>query len=136
MNTTNGATPAPGVPDVKPLTQQFRAAGAGRRCKKNTRPEQLSFLPPPPCRPTMPSLHSKAWLALRDMLEGPITQIDWLNWGRGWRLGAAFKELDYLGWPLGSEWVIADGHTNPIKSYFLLRAGLILAAEKFGKTAA
>jgi hypothetical protein len=42
-------------------TEQFRAAiaGAGRRFKKNTRPEQLSFLPPPPCRPTMPGLHSK-----------------------------------------------------------------------------
>ena len=39
--------------------------------------EQLSFLPPSPLSPYMPNLHSKAWLALLDMVEGPITQLDW-----------------------------------------------------------
>ena len=97
--------------------------------------EQLSFLPPPPLSPTMPSLHSKPWLALVDMMEGPITQIDWLNMGRGWRLSAAFKALDYLGWPVGSEWVLADGNPEPIKRYFLLPAGLSLAIERLGKRA-
>lgn len=98
--------------------------------------EQLSFLPPPPLSTTMPSLHSKAWLALLDMTQGPVTQIDWLNMGRGWRLSAAFKALDYLGWPVGSEWVLADGCAAPIKRYFLLPDGLSLAIQRLGERAA
>ena len=97
--------------------------------------EQLSFLPPSPLSPYMPNLHSKAWLALLDLVEGPITQLDWLNMGRGWRLSAAFKELGYYGWPVGSEWVQAEGWARPIKRYFLLPAGLNLAIEKLGERA-
>lgn len=97
--------------------------------------EQLSFLPPPPFCPILPKPYSKAWLALVDMVDGPITQIDWLNMGRGWRLSAAFKALDYLGWPLDSEWVLAEGCPSPIKRYFLLPAGLSLALEKLGRHA-
>ncbi len=91
--------------------------------------EQLSFLPPPPLSPTMPTAQSAAWLALRDMLTGPITQIDWLKLHRGWRLSAAIKTLDYCGWPVNSEWVHGVW-PNPIKRYFLPEAAHKLAAER------
>jgi len=91
--------------------------------------EQISFLPTPPLSPSMPSAYSKAWLALLDLTQGPLTQIDWLNMGRGWRLSAAFKELGYLGWPLDSEWVQAETWPQPIKRYWLKPEGLTLAIE-------
>jgi hypothetical protein len=39
-----------------------------------------------------------ASIALTDLLARDLTQIDWLNDGKGWRLAAAVKELGYLGW--------------------------------------
>lgn len=92
--------------------------------------EQLSFLPKPPLCPSMPAAYSKSWLALRDLTEGPLTQIDWLKMGRGWRLSAAFKELGYLGWPLDSEWVHSPAWPKPIKRYFLKAEGAEIAAER------
>ena len=92
--------------------------------------EQLSFLPRAELSPAMPSAYSKAWLALLDMTHGPLTQIDWLRMRRGWRLSAAFKELDYLGWPVDSEWVLAEGCPNPIKRYYLLPEGLSIAGDR------
>lgn len=92
--------------------------------------EQISFLPPPPLSPSMPSAYTKAWLALLDLTRGPLTQIDWLNMGRGWRLSAAFKELGYLGWPVDSEWVQAEAWPRPIKRYWLKSEGLTLATER------
>lgn len=92
--------------------------------------EQLTFLPKPPLCPSMPTAYSRAWLALRDLSEGPLTQIDWLKMGRGWRLSAAFKELGYLGWPLQTEWVESPAWPKPIKRYFLQPEGVDLAAER------
>lgn len=92
--------------------------------------KQLSFLPPPPLCPSMPPAYSKAWLALHDLCEGPLTQIDWLRMGRGWRLSAAFKELDYLGWPLESEWVESPAWPKPIKRYFLKAEGMEIATGR------
>lgn len=98
--------------------------------------EQLSFLPKPPLSPAMPGAYSKAWLALRDLTDGPLTQIDWLKMGRGWRLAAAVKELGYLGWPLDAEWVDTDAWPKPIKWYALKSEAAALAAERFKGAAA
>ena len=92
--------------------------------------EQLSFLPPPPLSPLMPSLHSKAWLALYDMLHGPVNQIDWLKLQRGWRLAAAVKELRYLGWQCADEWTQPAGCAARIKQYELTPQCRVIAAEK------
>lgn len=70
--------------------------------------------------PIPPERGCKAWLALLDMVQqGEITQIDWLNTGRGWRLAAAIKELKYLGWSIVAEWVQPASCQNPIKQYRL-----------------
>jgi hypothetical protein len=60
--------------------------------------EQLSFLPDEPFFAVLPPHGSKAETALRDLLGRDLTQRDWLREGKGWRLAAAVKELDYLGW--------------------------------------
>lgn len=60
--------------------------------------EQLSFLPPMPFCPLLPPHGSAAEQALNDLLERDITQIDWIAERKGWRLAAAIKVLDYLGW--------------------------------------
>lgn len=77
--------------------------------------------------PTLPRRTTKAWLALMDLTRTPLTQIDWLVMGRGWRLAAAFKQLDYLGWPLASEWIYSTSCTSRIKRYRLKPEGLRLA---------
>ncbi len=92
--------------------------------------EQLSFLPPIALSPQMPAMHTKAWLALLDLTRGKLTQIDWLETGRGWRLAAAIKELAYLGWPLVREWVRPNGRATRIKCYELAPAGLEIARER------
>lgn len=60
--------------------------------------EQLSFLPDEPFCACLPPKGSLAETALFDLLERDLTQRDWLREGKGWRLAAAVKELDYLGW--------------------------------------
>lgn len=60
--------------------------------------EQLSFLPDEPFFASLPPHGSLAETALFDLLERDLTQRDWLREGKGWRLAAAVKELDYLGW--------------------------------------
>lgn len=60
--------------------------------------EQLSFLPAEPFFPSLPPHGSLSETALFDLLERDLTQRDWLREGKGWRLAAAVKELDYLGW--------------------------------------
>jgi hypothetical protein len=83
-------------------------------------PEQTSFWPAPEFAPLLPSPGSKAEQALDDMLEHEsITQIDWLKSGKGWRLSAAVKELDYLGWDVVSIRVMAMGWGVKIARYSL-----------------
>jgi hypothetical protein len=62
--------------------------------------EQLSFLPDEPFFACLPPKGSQAETALFDLLECDLMQRDWLGegLGKGWRLAAAVKELDYLGW--------------------------------------
>lgn len=82
--------------------------------------EQLSFLPTPEFCPILPTAGSQAAQALEDLVNGDITQLDWIppNSFKGWRLSAAIKELDYLGWePRGI--FVECGRKRPIKRYSL-----------------
>lgn len=81
--------------------------------------EQLSFLPTPEFCPILPPPNSAASVALHDLLGRDITQIDWLREGKGWRLAAAVKELDYLGWEPKSILVQCGEWKNPIARYGL-----------------
>ena len=85
-------------------------------------PEQLPIfpdLPGPSFMPIMPPPNSAAALALYDLVERNITQIDWLREGKGWRLAAAVKELGYLGWEPDSIRMQCDGWARPIAVYAL-----------------
>ena len=81
--------------------------------------EQLSFLPPEPFCPLMPPLGSAAKQALTDLLARDLTQIDWLNERKGWRLSAAVKSLGYLGWEPISIMVQHPEWPNAIARYSL-----------------
>jgi hypothetical protein len=62
--------------------------------------EQLSFLPDEPFFACLPPKGSQAETTLFDLLERDLMQRDLLREGlaKGWRLAAAVKALDYLGW--------------------------------------
>lgn len=79
--------------------------------------EQLSFLPPVPFCPLLPPHGSAAEQALYDLMERDLTTPDWIAEGKGWRLAAAIKALDYLGWEPKSIMVLRDGWPRPIALY-------------------
>ena len=81
--------------------------------------EQLSFLPAPVFCPILPPAGSAAETALYDLLARDLTQIDWLRERKGWRLSAAVKALDYLGWEPRSIMVQHPAWPNPIARYSL-----------------
>ena len=81
--------------------------------------EQLSFLPAPVFCPIMPPSGSAAETALHDLLARDLTQIDWLNERKGWRLSAAVKSLGYLGWEPISIRVQHPDWPNAIARYSL-----------------
>lgn len=65
-----------------------------------------------------PSPDSLAGRALADMLQGKhLRQSEWLE--HSWRLAAAIKELDYLGWPVVSMPVQIPTRQRPIADYCL-----------------
>jgi len=81
--------------------------------------EQLSFLPTPAFCPILPPVGSAAETALNDLLSRDLTQIDWLNERKGWRLSAAVKSLDYLGWEPDSILIQHPEWPNAIARYSL-----------------
>jgi hypothetical protein len=81
--------------------------------------EQLSFLPTPAFCPILPPVNSAAETALNDLLARDLTQIDWLNERKGWRLSAAVKQLDYLGWEPDSIMIQHADWPNAIARYSL-----------------
>lgn len=83
------------------------------------KPEQLSFLPKPAFCPLMPPRGSAAERALTDLLARDLTQIDWLNERKGWRLAAAVKDLGYLGWEPDSIMINHADWPNSIALYSL-----------------
>ncbi len=81
--------------------------------------EQLSFLPEPLFCPLLPKRGSKEEQALHDLMERDLTTPDWIAEGKGWRLSAKVKELDYLGWEPVSVMVLCSGWAEPIARYSL-----------------
>ena len=84
-----------------------------------TTPEQIPMFEGPAFCPLMPPRGSAAEQALNDLLARDLTQIDWLDSGNGWRLAAAVKELDYLGWEPISIRVKCNGRIRKIARYSL-----------------
>jgi hypothetical protein len=76
--------------------------------------EQHSFLPELAFCPKSPYPNSAEYVALLALLEGELTQIEWLKRSIGWRLDAAIQELDYLGWEPESIPLKRDGWPKPI----------------------
>ncbi len=65
-----------------------------------------------------PKPDSQAGIALAQLLKGEhLRQAEWLH--VGWRLAAAIKELDYLGWPIVSMPVQIPSRKRPIADYSL-----------------
>jgi hypothetical protein len=81
--------------------------------------EQLSFLPTLDFCPLLPPHGSAAEQALHDLLARDITTPDWIAERKGWRLAAAIKELDYLGWEPISVMLQCPEWSNPIARYSL-----------------
>ncbi len=81
--------------------------------------EQLSFLPEPEFFPIAPPHGSAAEQALYDLLVRDWTTPEWDKAGNGWRLAAAVKDLDYLGWEPKSIRVQYPGRKRPIARYSL-----------------
>ena len=90
-----------------------------RTRQSNGASEQLSFLPEVPFCPKSPNPNSVEYAGLVALLEGELTQIEWLKRGMGWRLAAAIKELGYLGWEPESILLKRDGWPKPIAVYQL-----------------
>jgi hypothetical protein len=82
--------------------------------------------------PSLPIANSYAAQALHDLLNGTLTQLDWLQRGLGWRLAAAIKELDYLGWCPNSVRVKCAGWERPIALYSLPEAAKQTAWKMLG----
>lgn len=81
--------------------------------------EQIPMFEGPEFCPLMPPRGSAAEQALTDLLARDMTQLEWLKDGNGWRLAAAVKELDYLGWEPCSIRVKCNGWGRPIARYSL-----------------
>lgn len=81
--------------------------------------EQNELFDLPAFCPILPPVNSAAAQALHDLCNGDLTQIDWLKSGNGWRLAAAVKELDYLGWEPQSIRVLCKGWSRKIARYSL-----------------
>ena len=82
-------------------------------------PEQIPMFEGPEFCPLLPPHGSAAEQALYDLLERDLTQPDWLREGKGWRLAAAVKELDYLGWEPVSIRVMCSDRGRKIARYSL-----------------
>lgn len=82
-------------------------------------PEQIPMFEGPAFCPILPPRGSAAELALNDLRERDLTQIDWLKERKGWRLSAAIKALDYLGWEPKSIMVQHAEWPNAIARYSL-----------------
>jgi hypothetical protein len=81
--------------------------------------EQNELFDLPAFCPILPPPNSAAAQALADLCAGDVTQIDWLQQRKGWRLAAAVKELGYLGWEPVSVRVQCKGWPRPIARYSL-----------------
>ena len=105
----------------KPDRRQAKSGffGTPKSPSDNTRePEQFELLPPPEFNPSWPSTGTLPAETLARMLSGERLTQPGFGTTR-WRLAAYVKELDYLGWPIESEWVKETPYPRPIKRYWL-----------------
>jgi hypothetical protein len=91
--------------------------------------KQLSFFPEPEFFPILPPCGSAAEQALIDLLERDWTTPEWDDAGNGWRLAAAVKALDYLGWKPISIPVPYPGRKRRIARYSLSQKAKQAAAS-------
>lgn len=109
---------------------------AGRLESANfTAPAEQMVLPEvptvPPIEPAMPSKGSAAYTALVDLVQGPLTTLDWVRFRENWKLGDAMYCLKKLGWHWVAEDVVADGRS--CAQYTLSPAHAEIAARKLGE---
>lgn len=91
-----------------------------------TPPAQRSFWPAPPFTAQWPAPGTRPDRLLKELASrGPITQIEWLALGMGWRLAATVNELNRLGWRLTEERVHRQGCDVPISAYSLTVLALV-----------
>jgi len=96
-------------------------------------PEQLPMFERPPFCPSMPSPGTLPEQALHDLAKSSeLSQINWLQAGHGWRLGAAIKVLNYLGWCVESVLATPPGRKRPIAFYSLSEQAKQVIADRFG----
>lgn len=94
---------------------------------------QDELFPKPDFCPLPPSRGTAAEMALRDLVErGCLVTPDWIGVQKGWRLSAAIKELEYLGWEPKSVRVKHPAWRNKIAEYSLHKQAK-QAAESFFK---
>jgi hypothetical protein len=97
-----------------------------------TPPEQQAFWPAPLLNAQWPNSGTNAAKLLHELASrGPITQIEWLAMGMGWRLSATVNELNRMGWRLTEVRTRRPGCDVSISEYSL--AKLALDAFKRGR---
>jgi len=89
--------------------------------------EQLSFLPPPTLSVILPTYESREGQALMLLSIGSLTQEEWLDKGKGWRLAAVMHQLKLFGWPISFDWVTPKSRSKQIKRYYLSATAIQLA---------
>jgi len=115
-----------GFGKIKNVPTTAQESGAG---------EQLSLFPAPLFRPISPPSNTAYGLALVDLLTRDLTQPDWLEMGRGWRLAAAINKLNYLGWCIISTRVKYKGRSHKIVRYSLSEEAKQAAHAMLGSAA-
>ncbi len=98
-----------------------------------TPPEQQAFWPEPPFNAQWPAVGTNAAKLLHELANrGPITQIEWLAMGMGWRLAATVNELNRLGWRLTEARTRRPGCDVSISEYSLNEPALTTAKRGRG----
>lgn len=94
--------------------------------------QQLAFWAEPLLNPIWPNEGTNAAKLLDELAtRGPLTQIEWLALGRGWRLAAIAHNLNNMGWRLTEVRTHRRGCDVSISEYALTE--LALAAYKRGR---
>jgi hypothetical protein len=87
-----------------------------------SKPEQLSFLPPPPFNPQWPTKGTLGDRALKMLMDGRmIDHPDFENSTQSWRLGAVIFTLRTLGWPVETVEIPSPTEQSPDRVIALYR---------------
>ncbi|WP_291939252.1 hypothetical protein [Limnohabitans sp.] len=90
-----------------------------------TPPEQRAFWPTPLLNARWPAVGTHADKLLQELASrGPVSQIEWLALGMGWRLAATVNELNRMGWRLTEARTHRRGCDVSISEYSLTPPGL------------